>query len=482
MSGEITITPGKTWADGEAVTYAKLDQAARPTAQLNAGAVGAREIDAASVAGALGNIASIRNHFRDPLFLREWHTAAGRTITQAAGEAFNAPDWYAVVEAGQATYARNKEAPTGSTGSGYAIKVTGHTTCTGMVRVGQQIRAEMAGALGGQFVASCMVKNGTGDTFSPVLRVYGCGTEGDWTTAAVADSVTAEVVPNTEWLRVSAAFDLTGNTDWPKGGTVEIEIPAGCLDDGAKSVQIAQPLLEAGTVASTWVPPNGVPELRVTNHGESTTPTSVPPTVADDWTKGHQRGDLWNDLGTAKTWICIDPDPAGAAKWNTAMPEYVPPAEALYERVMAAAETTNLVITAHASTWTTIELNTEVHDAAALAALDTNTVVVAAAGTYEITAEVTVEQSVNSYVGVRLSKTTGVTLSELRRGDGHYIYGGSTTPLRVQWRGTLAAADIVKFEGISSVATSTYGNAAATIPSGAAGDYVVARLHIKKLA
>lgn len=475
MSGEITITPGKTWADGEAVTYDKLNQGARPTAQLNAGSVTAREIDAASVAGALENIASVRNHFRDPLFDQDWLAPTGRTMTQATGEAFNHPGWYVVPAAGQCDYSRAAEAPTGSTGSGYALKVTGHATCTGAVRIGQQVRPAMAAALAGEFVVSFYVKNMTDAAMTPVARVWANATLEDWSTAAVAASVTAESTANTEWTRVTAAFDMTGVADWAKGGAVEIEIPEGSLDDPGKYVLVAQPLLEGGTVASTWVPPNGAPLARFVQAGNAATPTSVTPAVTNDWTEGYQRGDLWHDLGTGRTWVCRSADPAGAADWALVMPLYVPPKEALYEGVMLASEGTS--VTLGAATWTTVRLDTEVYDDTGSISVASNELTFAEAGTYEIVGEFTVRQTTNNaYVGARLYNET--TDAVLRLGDAHLVNANVNLRVAVRWRGTLAAADVVKLQGYSSAATSTVGEH--TVNTGA--DYVIARLHVRKIS
>lgn len=44
MSGEISINPGKTFAADEVVTLSKLNQLGRPTARVETGAIGTREL------------------------------------------------------------------------------------------------------------------------------------------------------------------------------------------------------------------------------------------------------------------------------------------------------------------------------------------------------------------------------------------------------------------------------------------------------
>lgn len=485
MSGEITITPGKTWSAGEKVTYAGLNLAARPVAKVAAGAITAAEIDAESISGAIGNIASARNNLADPLFLGPWldASAAGRTITAAGGAAHNLPDWYVLPEAGEVAYARALATPSGTSGVWHAIKITGHATCSGSVRLGQQVPAARAAGLLGPVVASAWIKNDTEADLAAIVRVYGCSAEGDWTTAEVVAIGVAETIGDTEWKRVSVALDLADAACLAAGGAIEWEFSEGSLDSSTKYITFARPSLENGTAAGPWLAPEpGQRPPRLTLAGDSTVPTSVPPAVTDDWTAGHRLGDLWHDLGAGETYVCTAPDPAGAAVWARVVPADTQPAEALFRKLaLDSAAAFNLP----AGSWVTIPFDdTGVYcDAALDATMSSNELTVAAAGTYEVSAEFCARNtngSAASSVAARLYRSGG-TPGQLAAGDAAYLAAGNTCKLEVRWRGTLEAGDVIRLEGACSANTVAVLDAAVDLP-GSGETWVAARLHIRKLA
>lgn len=378
MAGEVIITTGYTFTDdNEPVTVAKLNQLGTPTARVAPGSIGAEEIDAASVAGALENVAATRNHFRDPLFTNPWQTTAGQTHASGA-TVFNHPEWYAYGATGNVTVSRETVTPTDQHGNRFALKVTGDATATGIGYIGQLIPAAVAGALDEEIAISFWFKNGSGDDLTPSIRLLGCSSLDDFATLAELDSDTLSEVANGQWKLLTYTFDTSALTNWRNGGAIEIVIPTGALDAGGKSVSFCMPQMERGSVTTSFI----VPETAVRPTVKTTT---TDPTVNNDWTEGYRPGDLWRNTTDSGTFLCAAHQPAGAAVWvelinstTLAAPAYIH----LQDR--KAQNTQGMSLTS--GSWVKRDLTNELLDTGNHCSLATSQFTLSA-GTYDIFAE-----------------------------------------------------------------------------------------------
>lgn len=372
MSGEIDFTRGYSFTgDEDPLTAAKLNQLGLPSGRIRPGSVTAAELDVPSVAGALESVAAVRNHFIDPMYAAPWLTPAGVTVSGTTGNVLNSPHWFAQTAAGSVTYAREASSPDGS--NLYSAKLTGDASATGKVWFGQLIPAAIAGAMGDSLTVSVYIKNDTGAAMTPLLRLRGCSTVDDFGTLAEITAVATTEIGNTLWGRVSTTFDISA-TDFLNGGSIEVEIPALSLNNGSKSVQIAQAQAERGSSVTNFVVPEHVSEARYFS-------ASTAPAVTNDWTEGYRRGDRWLNTATGAEYVCRLPDPAGAATWTRVTPN--PPIVILQHR--KAQNTTGG--TSAATTWTRSEFSHKVSDDQAICTLSFSEFTLPA-GTYDIEAMV----------------------------------------------------------------------------------------------
>lgn len=380
MAGEVIITPGYTFTDdNEPVTVAKLNQLGTPTARVAPGSITADEIDAASVADALENVAATRNHFRDPLFTNPWQTPAGQAHGASATR-FNHPEWYAYTATGTITVSRDTITPTGEHGNRFAHKLTGDAAATGISYAGQLIPAAVAGALDESVTISVWVRNGTGDDFTPSIRLLGCSTIDDFATLAELSSNSLTEITNGQWKLLTHTFDTSALTNWRNGGAIELVFPAGTLDAGGKAVHFAMPQMERGIVASTFIVPETFSRNRVVA-------TTTDPTADQDWTEGYRPGDVWRNSGDSGTFLCIAAQPAGAAVWVEILnPATVTPPPA-YIHLQDRKTQNTAGGTATSGSWFTRELQTELVDTGSHCTLASNEFTLAA-GTYVIEATV----------------------------------------------------------------------------------------------
>lgn len=371
-----TVTPGYTFtSDNEPMDVAKLNQLGRPTVTIPAGSITGTEIDPASVAAVLENVAAVRNHFRDPLFTGPWLATGGQTHTPT-GTRFNHPEWYAVPATGQFSCSRETITPTDEHGNRFALKVTGDAANTGVSYIGQLVPAAVAGALDENVMLTFYLRNGTGDDFTPSVRVLGCSSVDDFSTLAELATATTSEVVNGQWLRITVSLDTSVMTNWRNGGAIEIVIPAGTLDTGGKSVSFAMPQLQRGTVANSFI----IPETVITPRVYTSTSD---PTVDRDYTEGYRAGDLWVNTTDNEIFLCRKPDGAGAAVWVSTVAGV--PAGPAYIHLQDRQAQNTSGGGATSGAWTARVLNTELVDTGNHCTLAANQFTLAA-GTYNIVA------------------------------------------------------------------------------------------------
>lgn len=254
MSGEITITPGKTFTAGERITEAKLNQAAQPTALMNADSVGSREIINSQIIDTLGE--SLRGQnlaINAALIGNKWTTPGGVSAT-VGDRTENAEGWFVNPAGAAVDYARTEASPTAAGRNLWAILVTGATGAT-TVDVGKFVVADIAAALAQTtFTVSAYIKNDTAAALTPLLRIDTADVRD--VTSAVTNRVSeaaTTAVPNTEWLRVSWTVDGTTVTNLENGADIVIRMPDTHLDSGVKSITTCMWQLEFGNTATPYV-------------------------------------------------------------------------------------------------------------------------------------------------------------------------------------------------------------------------------------
>lgn len=475
MSGEIDITRGYTFtSDNEPVTVAKLNLLGGVTAQVRAGSIGAREIDAAEVAGALENVAATRNHLRDPLFLGPW-AATSKVVTGGAAR-FATRDWYVSPEtaAATSTVSRDAATPTGQHGNRWALKVTGDVSNTGATAIGQLIPAAVAGALDDSVAISFWFKNGTGDDITPSIRLLAATSADDWSSLAEIHTETTSEVVNGQWARITAVIDTSGMTNWRNGGAFEVVVPVGSLDAGGKSVSFCMAQMEAGeVVTSSFI----VPEAR--ENDRAPVATTSDPGVNDDWLDGYFPGDLWINTTSKKVWLCQASEPAGAAVWQSVI-EAVPSLHYIHLQDRKAQNTSGG--TATSGSWYTRDLNTECLDTGNHCSLATNQMTLEA-GTYDIVATVP-GYRVNSFQARLYNVTDAIVQKDTAANDMYSSteYTGDTTAnithAVIAGRFTIAVQNVLRIEmRVTDSQTTTGGGIAANL-----GPEVYTQVRLVKLS
>lgn len=252
MSGEITITPGYNFSAGERVTESKLNQLGQPVAQVQAGSIGATELNNAAVIAALGDNLRGQNLALNAALVGDtWDTPAGVSAT-VGGRKTNARGWFVNPVGAAVDYARVESSPTTGASNLWAIKVTGAASAT-TVDIGRFIQSDIAAALGQEsFTVSAYVKNNTAAALTPLIRIDTASTRDDQGTVSNQESEATTAIPNTEWLRISKTFDGTLISNMENGADIIIRIPDTHLNSGIKSVEVCMVQIEIGDTLTPY--------------------------------------------------------------------------------------------------------------------------------------------------------------------------------------------------------------------------------------
>jgi len=146
---------------------------------------------------------------------------------------------------------RSTTVPTGSKAR-YSLQVTGAasgTTCL----IGQRLPACDVPMIGGSYATfSFYVYNGSGGAFTPNLLIGTPGAADDFTTVTNRLTQALQSCANAAWTRVTHTVDISGYTNLAYGIQVELQIPSGSLDSGAKLVRVTECQGEAGRVRTAF--------------------------------------------------------------------------------------------------------------------------------------------------------------------------------------------------------------------------------------
>lgn len=215
MSGEITITPGKTFS-GDAITDANLNLLGNPTGVVDADSIGSDELIEADVQTIAGAVARGVNYFRNGNFWKDrWQTPAG--VSPAAGtRGFNARGWFCRPQGGAVAYARSTTAPSNEL-SLHSVLLTGASGVS-TVEFGQFIPSYLAAQLQGlSITVSFQIKNDTGASLTAVARINVADAEDDEENLTNDTDVNFSAITATEWERVEATFDLSTISNIERG-------------------------------------------------------------------------------------------------------------------------------------------------------------------------------------------------------------------------------------------------------------------------
>lgn len=313
MSGEITVTRGRTFTEGERLDYAKLNQAGAPIARIDANAITTTEVlldgSANDPTAALADAVAATNLFRNPaLDWNKWISPSG-LLCRSGVKTENALGWI-VNPSGTVTgendglgltSQRSSKVPTAAEGGrvGASLELRGYTGIT-TVDVGQQVPGHLVTT--GNHRMTCWVYNATGSAFTLAARIYYPNSTDDFANLANTENGVVDVAcPNLEWTKVTAS--LLG--EYP-GAEIVFRVPSGSLDSDEKVIRFAQWQLQPGISPGLWVPPQ--PEAYRNVFGATRAPT-----VNDDCASGFGVGSQWF-TGT-EVYQCLNAA-EGAALWS----------------------------------------------------------------------------------------------------------------------------------------------------------------------
>ena len=188
---------------------------------------------------ALGYVNGFVNRFRNGLF-DIWqrpvpiNVAAGATVYTADGWLVNSATPGGTVSVSKAL---GRGGATGGQ-TNNSLQITGGNS-VGQVWFGQYLESSLAAVLANQTCTfQCFIYNNTGSTFTPQLGLYYFGTE-DVSSSAVSIITTAlQPCPNGLWTLCSLTF--AGSPMFGNGGQIIVNIPTGCLNSNAKTIQVSE--------------------------------------------------------------------------------------------------------------------------------------------------------------------------------------------------------------------------------------------------
>lgn len=312
MSGEITVTRGRTFTEGERLDYAKLNQAGAPIARIDANAITTAEVlldgSANDPTTEMVSAIAATNLFRNPgLDWNRWLAPDGLTCPVDV-RTENALGWSVLPAGAGLVTARSAKVPAYDDGGrvGTSLELQGAVDVT-TVEISQVIPSWVSGpfhSTSGQGLSMRVwIYNGTGADFTPDYITTQPATTADGFDNLSSPSVSpsAIVCPNQEWTQVAGTVLFQ-----TRGVILGIRLPSGVLDGPGKVVRFAQWTLAPSTAAGLWVPPQ--PEAFLNTYG-----ATRPPTVNDDCASGFGVGSQWF-TGT-EVYQCLNAA-EGAALWS----------------------------------------------------------------------------------------------------------------------------------------------------------------------
>lgn len=136
-----------------------------------------------------------------------------------------------------------------------SLLITGAASVT-TVDIGQRIRAAIVGQRGMQsLVFSCYVRNTSGSSYTPTLRIGTPAAADDFTTVTNRLDQTLQSCADSAWTRVTHVFDPSAYTNIANGMEVVLRIPNGSSVSGDTN-RIAQFELRPGSAFVSYIAPD----------------------------------------------------------------------------------------------------------------------------------------------------------------------------------------------------------------------------------
>lgn len=174
----------------------------------------------------------------------------GNPLSVSTTETQIAKGWLAKTAAGTAVFEQGISSLP-NTATGTAIKCTGAVGVDALL-VTQRIYAAAAHTAARSLVFSAYIRNGTGASLTPTLKINTCNALESF--GAVTNRISQALTPiaDGDWVRVSYVIDGTAVTNIGYGFEVQLSFAAGTMNANTKTIRIAQASLLPGLALADW--------------------------------------------------------------------------------------------------------------------------------------------------------------------------------------------------------------------------------------
>jgi hypothetical protein len=249
LGGEICIViPDPASASGYVRIYGqlKLETGTLPTTRLpERDASGEESASVSTSAGTSAFEYLINGDFAPALF-----ASFGNPLNVTTTALKIADGWMAKTAAGTAVFERGiSSLPNTATGAG--IKATGAVGVDELT-IFQRVYSSAAHTAARSLVFSAYVRNGTGASVTPTLKVNTCDAVENF--QAVTNRLSQALTPiaDGDWVRVSYVIDGTALTNIGNGFEIALVFAAGTMNANTKTLRIAQASLVPGLALADW--------------------------------------------------------------------------------------------------------------------------------------------------------------------------------------------------------------------------------------
>lgn len=266
MSYNATVTPGATVSPSTVIDDAVLNALGTPTVTIPDDGLPASAIDPVTLASRFGSTFRGQNYLPWGVMMEEQMAAA--SVTCAAGaKTYPLPAWWVTPTGAAAAATFSQKTSSNTTTDEYraALKVTASASGMTLLELGTKLPPGLCQILAtGSVTFSLYIRNRTGTSFTPVLRIRTPNSPGDDSSMTLRSSVTGTACADSVWTRVSFTFDATSGsiTNWDDGAYLIVEITCGSGVMGSgEYILFADAQIDAAAAATSLiaVPPAASP-------------------------------------------------------------------------------------------------------------------------------------------------------------------------------------------------------------------------------
>ncbi len=250
----LTVEPSTSFTADDAATADQLNLAAEPSVFLEENSVLPAHLDTDALVAAIGDSLRAENYAPVGTFWAEGFLSSSMTCADAVKTPVH-PGWWvkptgaALTAEPAARSAASQSAEGGRTG----LKVTGHASLTAL-EIGTYLPPGVAQILsGGDMTFSIYVRNRTGTSFTPSLKIYCSDTSGDEGAVTLQATVSGTACADSQWTRVEFDFDASAVTNFNNGCQFLFCITAGggVMNSGSDYLIIADAQIDKGVTTAT---------------------------------------------------------------------------------------------------------------------------------------------------------------------------------------------------------------------------------------